>query len=55
MGANASSFYDKNGSVQETKSYEINVDALSQGKTKVKGQKWWIYPGDKIHAPERLF
>jgi protein involved in polysaccharide export with SLBB domain len=49
------SFYDKNGSVQETKSYEINVDALSQGKTKVKGQKWWIYPGDKIHAPEKLF
>ena len=49
------SFRDKNENIIETKTYVIDVDALSRGKTHVKGQKWWVYPGDQINVTERLF
>ena len=25
------------------------------GNTKIKGQKWWVYPGDQLNVKERLF
>ena len=45
----------ENENIIETKTYVIDVDALSRGKTHVKGQKWWVYPGDQINVTERLF
>ena len=49
------SFRDKNGKLVETKTFPVDVDALSKGKTHIKGQKWWVYPGDRINVTERLF
>ena len=48
-------FRDKEQNVIETKIYIVDVEALSSGRTKIKGQKWWIYPGDQVNVPERLF
>ena len=48
-------FRDKAQNVVETKVYVVDVEALSNGTTNIKGQKWWIYPGDQINVPERLF
>ena len=48
-------FRDRAQNVVETKVYVVDVEALSNGTTNIKGQKWWIYPGDQINVPERLF
>jgi hypothetical protein len=49
------SFRDNDGKLLKTKVFIINLDALSAGNTEVTGQKWWVYPGDQINVPERLF
>jgi hypothetical protein len=49
------SFRDNDGKLLKTKVFVINLDALSAGNTEVEGQKWWVYPGDQINVPERLF
>lgn len=49
------SFRDNDGKLLKTKVFIINLDALSAGNTEVEGQKWWVYPGDQINVPERLF
>lgn len=48
-------FYDNSGEVKDTKTYEVNVDALSTGSL-VNGsaKRFWIYPGDRIDVPERI-
>ena len=49
-------FYDKLGELKDTKTYEVNVEALSTGSLDLKSPKrFWIYPGDRIEVPERLF
>ena len=49
-------FYDKLGALKDTKTYEVNVEALSTGSLDLKSPKrFWIYPGDRIEVPERLF
>ena len=49
-------FYDKLGKLKDTKTYEVNVEALSTGSLDLKSPKrFWIYPGDRIEIPERLF
>ena len=48
-------FYDSTGNTKETKTYEVNVDALSSGLiSNSPNQRFWIYPGDRIEVPERL-
>lgn len=48
-------FYDKNGKIVDTKTYEVNVEALSTGSLILSSSKlFWIYPGDRIEVPERL-
>ena len=48
-------FYDKNGKIVDTKTYEVNVEALSTGSLNLSSSKlFWIYPGDRIEVPERL-
>ena len=48
-------FYDTAGQTKETKTYEVNVEALSKGAfTSSSAQRFWIYPGDRIEVPERL-
>ena len=46
-------FFDDQGNQTGTKTYEIDVDALSSGASS-KTQRFWIYPGDRINVPERL-
>jgi len=48
-------YYGTDGGVTETKSFEVNVQAMISGNTKIKGQKWWVYPGDQLNVKERLF
>lgn len=48
-------FYDTLGNTKDTKTYEVNVDALSTGTIDISSRnKFWIYPGDRIEVPERL-
>ena len=48
-------FYDSLGNTKDTKTYEVNVEALSVGTfTNASSQRFWIYPGDRIEVPERL-
>jgi nucleoid-associated protein YgaU len=48
-------FYDTLGNTKDTKTYEVNVDALSTGTIDASSRnKFWIYPGDRIEVPERL-
>jgi len=48
-------FYDTAGQTKETKTYEVNVEALSKGAfTSSSAKRFWIYPGDRIEVPERL-
>ena len=48
-------FYDSSGKSKDTKTYEVNVEALSTGTLgKSSPQRFWIYPGDRIDVPERL-
>ena len=48
-------YYGTDGVVTESKSFEVNVQAMISGNTKIKGQKWWVYPGDQLNVKERLF
>ena len=48
-------YYGTDGGVTESKSFEVNVQAMISGNTKIKGQKWWVYPGDQLNVKERLF
>ena len=48
-------FYDAEGQTKDTKTYEVNVEALSKGSIEhTSSRKFWIYPGDRIDVPERL-
>ena len=48
-------FYDVSGQVKDTKTYEVNVEALSTGNLLLgSANRFWIYPGDRIEVPERL-
>ena len=49
-------FYNDQDEVKDTKTYEVNVEALSTGSL-IPGstKRFWIYPGDRIEVPERLF
>ena len=48
-------FYNKTGEATNTKTYEVNVDALTKGTlSSSSAKRFWIYPGDRIQVPERL-
>ena len=48
-------YYNKSGESTSTKSYEVDVDALSKGTlSSGSARRFWIYPGDRIQVPERL-
>ena len=48
-------YYNKSGEATNTKTYEVDVEALSKGSISSGSAKWfWIYPGDRIQVPERL-
>jgi protein involved in polysaccharide export with SLBB domain len=48
-------FYDESGKIKNSKTYEINVEALSSGSA-ANGEytTFMIYPGDQIFVKERL-
>ena len=48
-------FYNERGELKDSKTYEVNVEALSTGSL-ISGssKRFWIYPGDRIEVPERL-
>ena len=49
-------YYDNSGKATNTKTYEVNVEALNKGTLSSDSpQRFWIYPGDRIQVPERLF
>jgi protein involved in polysaccharide export with SLBB domain len=49
-------FYNREGEATNTKTYEVDVEALSKGMlSSGSPQRFWIYPGDRIQVPERLF
>jgi protein involved in polysaccharide export with SLBB domain len=48
-------YYNRNGEETNTKTYEVDVEALSKGTlTSRSAKRFWIYPGDRIQVPERL-
>ena len=48
-------YYNKNGDATNTKTYEVDVEALSKGSlSSGSAKRFWIYPGDRIQVPERL-
>ena len=48
-------YYNKSGEATSTKTYEVDVEALSKGTlSSVSAKRFWIYPGDRIQVPERL-
>lgn len=48
-------YYNSNGEETNTKTYEVDVEALSRGTlTSGSAKRFWIYPGDRIQVPERL-
>ncbi len=48
-------FFNDNGSPTNTKTYEVDVEALTSGtNTASSSKRFWIYPGDRIDVPERL-
>jgi len=48
-------FFDESGSQTNTKTYEVDVEALSSGiNANSSSRRFWIYPGDRIEVPERL-
>jgi len=48
-------FFDESGSPTNTKTYEVDVEALSSGiNVSSTSRRFWIYPGDRIEVPERL-
>lgn len=48
-------FYNEKGELKDSRTYEVNVEALSTGAL-ISGssKRFWIYPGDRIEVPERL-
>ena len=49
-------YYDTSGRATNTRTFEVNVDALNKGTLSSDSpQRFWIYPGDRIQVPERLF
>jgi protein involved in polysaccharide export with SLBB domain len=49
-------FYNQEGDVKDTKTFPVNVEALSKGSLdEGSSKRFWIYPGDRIEVPERLF
>ena len=48
-------FYNEKGELRDSRTYEVNVEALSTGSL-ISGssKRFWIYPGDRIEVPERL-
>ena len=48
-------FFNESGSPTNTKTYEVDVEALSSGvNVSSTSRRFWIYPGDRIEVPERL-
>ena len=48
-------FFDESGSPTNTRTYEVDVEALSSGiNVSSTSRRFWIYPGDRIEVPERL-
>jgi len=48
-------FFDETGNPTNTKTYEVDVEALSSGlNSSTSSRRFWIYPGDRIEVPERL-
>ena len=48
-------FFDESGNPTNTKTYEVDVEALSSGvQVSSSSRRFWIYPGDRIEVPERL-
>ena len=48
-------FFDESGNPTNTKTYEVDVEALSSGvRSDNSSPRFWIYPGDRIEVPERL-
>jgi len=48
-------YYNKSGDATSTKTYEVDVEALSKGTlSSGSAKRFWIYPGDRIQVPERL-
>ena len=48
-------FFDGSGKALETKTYEVDVEGLSNGTiTFGSSRRFLIYPGDRIQVPERL-
>ena len=48
-------YYNRSGEATNTKSYEVDVEALSKGAlSSGSAKRFWIYPGDRIQVPERL-
>jgi len=48
-------FFDETGNPTNTKTYEVDVEALSSGlNSSNSSRRFWIYPGDRIEVPERL-
>ena len=49
-------FFNQQGEVKDTQTFQINVEALSKGSLdEGSSKRFWIYPGDRIEVPERLF
>ncbi len=49
-------YYNREGEATNTKTYEVDVEALNKGTlSSGSPQRFWIYPGDRIQVPERLF
>ena len=48
-------FFDESGNPTNTKTYEVDVEALISGAQRGNtSRNFWIYPGDRIEVPERL-
>ncbi len=49
-------FFDSQGNTTDAKTYEVDVEALSSGvQLAGSSRRFWIYPGDRIEVPERVF
>lgn len=48
-------YYKRSGEATNTKTYEVDVEALSKGTlSSGSAKRFWIYPGDRIQVTERL-
>lgn len=49
-------YYNREGGATKTKTVEVDVEAINKGTLSTGSpQRFWIYPGDRIQVPERLF